>query len=436
MSHPLLSRAEIQALLGQTQQSTPESHSPLGLRETGTGVAAWHELVTLIWQSVANALSSPARPVRARIVRETLINQPLPALRNNGEGAEKLIFVQLAASPDWLGSFLVLADTAAGRLEEMSGGEWPPAAGTLPGLPDAVDYPAAFSELVADEMRAVLRDVIEVTAQVLPRGVAALPESARDANDAPAWLGVEIELGWGKQSTHLLHLFSPSLPALLYRTLSGPAAQQQPEAGSRPLGEGVDFPPGRGEDELSLLGTTEAATLAQAAPDLAHTGPEEAAAILPDRGILRMGSRSRQEQGLGPTRRSGGSREAGFPDVRDVPDSPNSPVLVRPVSFAPLEGGQESTDEGDNMDLLMDIPLDITVELGRTSLSMREVLALGKGSILELDHMAGEPVDILVNGRLIAKGEVVVVDDTFGVKISAIVSPGERLREGGASQGA
>jgi flagellar motor switch protein FliN/FliY len=82
---------------------------------------------------------------------------------------------------------------------------------------------------------------------------------------------------------------------------------------------------------------------------------------------------------------------------------------------------------GGNIALLMDVPLKLTVELGRTTKMVKEILALAPGSVVELDKLAGEPVDILVNERLIAKGEVVVIDENFGVRITEIVNPEERL---------
>jgi flagellar motor switch protein FliN/FliY len=77
----------------------------------------------------------------------------------------------------------------------------------------------------------------------------------------------------------------------------------------------------------------------------------------------------------------------------------------------------------------MDIPLQLTVELGRTKMPIKEILDLGPGSIVELDKLAGEPVDILVNNKLIAKGEVVVIDESFGVRITDIVSKMERINK-------
>jgi flagellar motor switch protein FliN len=79
------------------------------------------------------------------------------------------------------------------------------------------------------------------------------------------------------------------------------------------------------------------------------------------------------------------------------------------------------------LELLLDVPLDLSVELGRTRMSIQELLSLGPGSVVELDKLAGEPLDILVNGRLVARGEAVVVNDKFGIRITDIVSPAERV---------
>jgi len=100
-------------------------------------------------------------------------------------------------------------------------------------------------------------------------------------------------------------------------------------------------------------------------------------------------------------------------------------VNVQPVQFAPLV--QQTLPVVDtNINLIMDVPLQVTVELGRTRKLIRDILELAPGSVIELDKLAGEAVDILVNGKLIAKGEVVVIDDNFGVRITEIVSPLER----------
>jgi flagellar motor switch protein FliN len=79
------------------------------------------------------------------------------------------------------------------------------------------------------------------------------------------------------------------------------------------------------------------------------------------------------------------------------------------------------------LELLLDVPLELSVELGRTRMSIQELLSLGPGSVIELDKVAGEPLDILVNDRLVARGEAVVVNDKFGIRITDIVSPAERI---------
>lgn len=80
-----------------------------------------------------------------------------------------------------------------------------------------------------------------------------------------------------------------------------------------------------------------------------------------------------------------------------------------------------------NLDFILDIPLKVTVELGRTELIIKDLLQLGQGSVLELDKLAGEPLEILVNGKLVAKGEVVVVNEKFGIRLTDIISPIERI---------
>lgn len=103
------------------------------------------------------------------------------------------------------------------------------------------------------------------------------------------------------------------------------------------------------------------------------------------------------------------------------------PVSVQQAQFASFEQPNITEAEARNLNMLLDIPLQVTVELGRTKHSVKEILQLAAGSIIELDRLAGEPVDILVNNRLIAKGEVVVIDENFGVRITDIVSQTERL---------
>ena len=82
-----------------------------------------------------------------------------------------------------------------------------------------------------------------------------------------------------------------------------------------------------------------------------------------------------------------------------------------------------------NLDMILDIPVNLTVELGRTKIAIRNLLQLAQGSVVELDGLAGEPMSVLVNGTLVAQGEVVVVNEKFGVRLTDIISPTERIRQ-------
>lgn len=117
-------------------------------------------------------------------------------------------------------------------------------------------------------------------------------------------------------------------------------------------------------------------------------------------------------EGAGLTEPPGGLEESG--------------PSVRPVQFAPLSPSSQPGQKS-SLDLLMDVPLHVTVELGRTTMEVRDLLQVGPGSVIELEKLAGEPVDVLANSRLIARGEVVVIDENFGVRITQIVNQAERM---------
>jgi flagellar motor switch protein FliN/FliY len=108
--------------------------------------------------------------------------------------------------------------------------------------------------------------------------------------------------------------------------------------------------------------------------------------------------------------------------------SMGQPLKVQPVQFPGLVP-RPTPQEAGNIGLIMDVYMEMTVELGRTRKLIKEILGMGEGTIIELDKLAGEPVDILVNHKLIAKGEVVVIDENFGVRVTEIVSPMERMSD-------
>jgi flagellar motor switch protein FliN len=106
-----------------------------------------------------------------------------------------------------------------------------------------------------------------------------------------------------------------------------------------------------------------------------------------------------------------------------------TPTAASAQIFEQFGSGQEKPTTPQGFDMILDIPVRITVELGRTKISIRNLLQLAHGSVVELDGLAGEPMDVLVNGTLIAQGEVVVVNDKFGIRLTDIITPQERIRK-------
>ena len=100
---------------------------------------------------------------------------------------------------------------------------------------------------------------------------------------------------------------------------------------------------------------------------------------------------------------------------------------VAPAAFTNFSSGTSPT-AGNDINMILDIPVQLTVELGRTRIPIKHILQLAQGSVVELEALAGEPMDVLVNGYLIAQGEVVVVNDKFGIRLTDIVTPSERMR--------
>jgi len=113
---------------------------------------------------------------------------------------------------------------------------------------------------------------------------------------------------------------------------------------------------------------------------------------------------------------------AAAPAAAQQPQVTSAPVFEQ--FSMPGQSGQIN-----NLEMILDIPVNLTVELGRTKIAIRSLLQLAQGSVVELDGLAGEPMNVLVNGCLIAQGEVVVVNDKFGIRLTDIISPSERIRK-------
>ena len=109
--------------------------------------------------------------------------------------------------------------------------------------------------------------------------------------------------------------------------------------------------------------------------------------------------------------------------------APRAPENAVPQPFEQFSAGAAPAAQRTDLDMILDIPVQLTVQLGRTKIAIKNLLQLAQGSVVELDGMAGEPMDVLVNGCLIAQGEVVVVNEKFGIRLTDVITPSERLRK-------
>ncbi|MDQ7733156.1 flagellar motor switch protein FliN [Halomonas sp. SpR1] len=116
-------------------------------------------------------------------------------------------------------------------------------------------------------------------------------------------------------------------------------------------------------------------------------------------------------------------QETAEPEYKAPAAKPASDDVFRPLS--PDSGSSQARE----LEMIMDIPVKLTVELGRTKLTIKQLLELAQGSVIELEGLAGEPMDILINGYLIAQGEVVVIEDKYGIRITEIITPSERIHK-------
>lgn len=330
-----------------------------------------------------------------------------------------------------------------------------PAAALLPVDQDAlaealrIAWEAALQGV--EGLTATTADLPEPAAATAPELAAALDEGA---------LGLRFELRGEIEGSGFWVL--PPAPA------GDPAAPESEAAGDSGLPAGLDAVwPRFGEALSAVLGAdlaVEAESALLPAVELAQAGEEkwlrlavgvqsgeEAAAawwcVLPApvaEQMMALLSRQAQEaqaaaaeppaeeaavQPVRPPAVEGGKKPLAPPrSIVGPARAASAPVSVQPAGFGEVhaEGGRR---EGiGNIDLILDVPLSVTVELGRSRMQIKDVLELAKGVVIELDKLAGEPVDVFVNGKLIAKGEVVVIDENFGVKITDIVSPLERVR--------
>ena len=220
----------------------------------------------------------------------------------------------------------------------------------------------------------------------VPKAVAALP------GNEFAVMSYNIDLGDG-QPHQMWEILGASVAADISSGLSG---SSKPQMGQAQMG-------GMGQAQMGGMGQ----------PQMGGMGHGQMGGQMPG---MQMGG-----MGMG----------MGMPGMGMGMPHHLGPTNVQSVQFPNLNQPRLGPHEAGNIGLIMDVSMEMTVELGRTRKLIKEILGMGEGTIIELDKLAGEPVDILVNHKLIAKGEVVVIDENFGVRVTEIVSPMERINDMG-----
>ena len=174
-----------------------------------------------------------------------------------------------------------------------------------------------------------------------------------------------------------------------------------------------------------LTNTESASPVTPVQPIPVQATPEQGGAMgamnMPMNGMNGMPQMGQQSMGMGMQMQGGAPAQGGMV-------MPGMNPNVQSVQFPPLLNGVTEAEQG-NIGLIMDVFMEMTVELGRTRKMIKEILSMGEGHIIELNELAGEPVHILVNHKPIAKGEVVVIDENFGVRVTEILSPAERMSD-------
>ncbi len=210
------------------------------------------------------------------------------------------------------------------------------------------------------------------------------------------------------------------------RGAEAPEAESGEETGPSPAGEGLDGNDGAGPEDGDGPGGGEEAGVDGSGGGAAHEGVDEDTLV--DDDVWAAALREAEEAGGGGAGGEGeGESVAGEKSAGDGAGGGDAlQVEARPADFSELSGN--ATEALANMEMILDIPVTVSVELGRAEMIIKDILQLGQGSVVELEKLAGEPMEILVNGRLVARGEVVMVEEKFGVRLTDIISPTERVK--------
>ena len=242
-------------------------------------------------------------------------------------------------------------------------------------------------------------------------------------------VGTQITALTDKTGNKSIAASSPTAANVPKATAALPAGNFAVMAYNIDLGDGD----GPSHQMWEILGTSPAQDISHGLSGGASPRPAQSAGMPMGGGMPNMGGMQNMGMPMGGMQNMGmGMPMGGMQNMgMGMPMGGMGSANVQPVQFPNLMQPKLGAHETGNIGLIMDVSMEMTVELGRTRKLIKEILGMGEGTIIELDKLAGEPVDILVNHKLIAKGEVVVIDENFGVRVTEIVSPMERINDMG-----
>jgi len=402
MSDGSLSQDEIDALLqggGGMDMGAPEPVTPMGMGGAGLTDAEKQEFLGLIEGLLSSQVSNLNNLINDTV---ELVNPVVDVIDNSGVAAifpGEIVEINLDFQEGMAGKHSYLLES--GFAENM--------AGMMMGMDGVELSEAAFSALgeagntLAGTTSTAFGDKLGQTIMPTPGDTHKVDGGSFNFQDGP-FVKVEYQITVdSKPPSTLVELYDLAMVKSLLT----------PEA-AEPLGGGLD---------LADMASLEAAT--GGGMDMGGmAGGMDMGAM---GGGMNMGGQPQMQQqmGMGQMQQPMGGGMGGMNNMGGFGmGQPN--MNVQPVQFPGLNPQTGSGDQG-NIGLLMDVYMEMTVELGRTKRLIKDILGMGEGTIIELDKLAGEPVDILVNHKLIAKGEVVVIDENFGVRVTEIVSPLDRM---------
>ena len=407
MNNEALTQEEIDALLDNSTQEVFSPSPVIGDCFSSMEQDALGEIGNISFGSSATALSM-------LLNQKVEITTPFVSLVSSEKLAEEFphpyVAVQVEYTEGFSGSnLLVIRQSDAAIIADlMLGGD-----GQFP----AKDLSEIHLSAVQEAMNQMMGSAATSMSTIFNKRIDISPPSI-ELMDLPEGAGHEVvpkdrllvKVSFRLRIGHLIDSYIMQLlPAHFARNIVNELIEQT-SIDMKNGGTGSDTPPTEKKEELEF-NTGEAFSMNASLDEFYQQNSHRAQVNVPDKAEAEIFSQNHH-----------------YPGKQAISNS--QPVHIQPVTFSEFEPVHRLEEkEANNLNLLLDIPLQVTVELGRTNRSVKEILELSSGSIIELDKLAGEPVDILVNKRLIAKGEVVVIDENFGVRFTDIISRSDRLKK-------